>query len=367
MNKRIRDLKSPADRVKEKFFALAAAPFSRLSSNQQFWLGFAVFCLLTTLLVHNPLWRASGDQAYKEGDIARESIIAPADVTFTDTDESDRLKLAAKKSVRPIFRFESNRSDQAVQGFVSAWEKLQRHGGEGAESKQSNSDSKAETHWTGAGGQEVGKVLAARAYSKNELDAVKSALKESSEGFVYDDSELQYFQNEVTVFDRSKPNLQTTVLMPESSWVPLSSSREKLKDRISAIRSLSAKEVDAFYTAAEILIEPSVSYDSVATESARQTAADSIEPKVISLKRGQKIANEGDIITEPMLSKISALRNYATSSRQLNRFAGVLLLVTGLFGWLGNLSNIAASFRGWHFRPGRHSLCSGSYWLSRRG
>src|SRR5437870_5189737 len=115
MSKRIQDMKSPITRWRERVFALAAKPFARLSANQQFWLGFAVFCLLTTLLIHNPLWRATGEQIYKEGDIARETIIAPADVIFTDTESSDKLKLEAKNAVKPIFRYESNKSEQAVQ------------------------------------------------------------------------------------------------------------------------------------------------------------------------------------------------------------------------------------------------------------
>lgn len=334
MSKRIQDMKSTGTRRREKFTAILASPFRRLSPTLQFWLGFGFLCLLTTLLIQNPLWRASGEQAYKEGDIARESIIVPADVSFTDTDEAEKLKLDAKRAVKPIFRFESNKADQAVQGFLSSWEKLQRHGGEAQGGKQANSDAKGESHWTGAGGPDVGKTLAARSFSRNEIEGVQSALKESAEGYIFDDSDRQYFQNEVFLFDRSKPNVQTTVSMPESNWVPLSVARGKLKTRLAAIKSLVPKEVDAFYTAAEVLVEPSVSFDSVATENARQGAADRIEPVVVSLKRGQKIANEGDSITQPMLSKINALRNYSSTSRQINRFLGILALVTGLF-WLG--------------------------------
>lgn len=331
MSKRIQDMKSPLTRWREKAVAAALKPLERFSETQKFWVGFGLLCLFTTLLIHNPLWRATGEQIYKEGDIARESIIAPADVYFTDTEESDRLRLEAKKSVKPIFRYESNKSDQAVQRFLSSWEKLQRHGGETANTKQSNSDSRSESHWTGAGGIEVGTILASRTFSRNETEAVQSALKEAAEGYIFDDSDKQYFQNDVSVFDRSKPNQQSTVSMPESNWIPLSVAREKLRSRLSAIKSLSTKEGDAFYTAAEILVEPSVAYDSVATESARQAAADNIEPRTISLKRGQKIVDEGDIVTQQVLSKIAALRNYASSTRQLNRFIGILILVTGLF------------------------------------
>ena len=337
-NKHTKDLRSPLSKWFEWLIEVVTRPFASLTVGQRFWFGFVVLCLLTTVLIHNPLWRAAGEQVYKEGDIARASIIAPADVIFTDKEESDKLKDDARRAVKPIFRFESNKSEQVVQRFLSSWEKLQRHGGEPANAKQSNtkpssSDTKAETHWTGAGGAEVGKTLSARPFSRNELDGVQSALKESSEGYIFDDSERQYFQNEVFIFDRAKPNQQSTVSMPESNWTPLSAAREKLKTRLAGIKSLSSKEAEAFYLAGEILIEPSVSYDSVATETARQTASDNIEPRTITLKRGQKIADEGDIITAAMLSKIAALRSYSASSRQLNRFLGILAFVTGFF-WL---------------------------------
>ena len=333
MSKRIRDLKSPFAERREWLFRLIARPFAGLSAEQQFWIGFAVLCLLTTLLIHNPLWRSTGEQSYQEGDIARESIISPADVYFTDPDESERLKTAAKNAIKPIFRYESNKAEQAVQGFLSAWEKLQRHGGESGSQKATNTDTKGEIHWLGAGGPEVGKVLAARAFSRNELDIVQSALREAAGGYVYDDSERQYFQNEVFVFDRSKPNLQSTVAMPESNWTPLSTARNKFHTRLAAIKSLSPKEADAFYTAGEILIEPSISYDSVATEAARQSAAETVQPRTITLKRGQKIVDEGGIVTADVLSKIAAVRNYTSSSRQINRFGALLLFITALF-WI---------------------------------
>ena len=333
MSKRIKDLKSPSARGRERIVAAVLTPFRRLSGTQRFALGFAFLCLLTTFIIDNPFWRATGEHSYKDGDIAQESIIAPADVTFNDTEETERLRIEARRSVKPIFRFESNKPDQAVQRFLSSWEKLQRRP-DGSSAKSANAESKGSSSWTGAGGTDVGKTLTARSFSRNEIEAVQSALKDSTEGYIYDDADKQHYQNEVLLFDRSKPNLQTNVQMPESNWVPLSIARENLRRRIAAIKSLVPKEVDAFYAATEILVEPSVSYDSVATENARVAAADKVEPVVVSLKRGQKIVTEGDIITQPMLLKMSALRNYGTSTRQINRFVGILILISGLF-WLG--------------------------------
>ncbi len=331
MSKRIRDLKSPVTEWRQWLFDVAGRPFARLSPDQQFWIGFVVLCLLTTLLINNPLWRSAGEQAYQVGDVARESVISPADIYFNDSGETERLKAEAKNAVAPIFRYEANKDEQAVQGFLSSWEKLQRHGTD--TQKPNNADAKGETHWIGAGGSDVAKTLSSRAFSRNELDAVRSALSEAAQGYIYDDSERQYFQNEVFVFDRSKPNLRSTVGMPESNWTSLSSAREKFRTRLAGIKSLSAKEADAFYTAGEILIEPSISYDSVATDTARASAAENVQPQPITLKRGQKVVDEGGLITGDVLAKMNAIRSYTSSSRQINRFAGLLVIISALF-WI---------------------------------
>src|SRR2546423_926307 len=129
MSKRIRGLRSPSTEWRRRFTRIARWPFARLNEGQKFWLGFVCVCLGTTLLVQNPFWRTSAAQAYKEGDIARETIISPADISIVDPDEFERVKGEARNSVKPIFRYEANKPEQTLQGFLSSWEKLQRHGG----------------------------------------------------------------------------------------------------------------------------------------------------------------------------------------------------------------------------------------------
>src|SRR6478672_3323562 len=240
MSKRIRDLSSPVVEWRRWLFGLIGRPLSRLTDQQKFWVGFVVLSVVATLLVSNPWWRTVTAPTYQEGDIARESIISPADMSFEDPDEAERLKAEARAAIKPIFRYESNKSEQATQGFLSSWEMLQRHGNEANSNRPpTNGDAKGEIHWTGPGGPEVGKTLSSRTFSRNELEAVQSAIRESSEGYIYDDSERQYFANEVFVFDRSRPNLRSTVTMPESNWMALSAARDKLKTRLAAIKSLS--------------------------------------------------------------------------------------------------------------------------------
>jgi len=334
MSKRIQDLTPPVTKWRKRVSDAAWKPFKALSADQRFWIGFVFLCLVTALLVFNP-FKHTDEQTYKEGDIARESIIAPADIFFTDDRATASSREDARSLVKPIFRFESNNADQAVQQFLSSWEKLQRHGSEtSANAKPTNSDAKTETHWTGAGGSEVGKVLAARNFSRNEIDAVSGALREADEGYIYDDSERQYFQNSVFIFDKSKPGQQSTVTMPESNWTSLSTARTKFRTRLGTIKSLSPKEVDAFYTAGEILVEPSVSYDSVATETAKKAAAENVQAETISLKRGEKVVDAGQVIKADTLSKIAAVNSYSSTTRQGNRFLGLLALITALY-WIG--------------------------------
>ena len=187
MSKRLPEMASPFTKIRQRAAKFLGRTFGNFTSVQRFWAGFAFLCILTTLLINNPLWRAAGE-AYKEGDIVRESIISPADITVTDVETTESRQKAAREKIPPIFRLESNKPEQAVQRFLSAWEKLQRHGdasgntNERPANRQSNADAKSEIHWTGAGGAEVGKILASRNFSRNELDTVSSALRESSSG-----------------------------------------------------------------------------------------------------------------------------------------------------------------------------------------
>jgi len=343
MSKRLQDLETSFSKMRKTSGKYLSQPFVKLSENQRFWIGFVLLCLITTFLINNPFLRSKVEQ-YKEGDIARESVISPADITVTDEAETEKNLRTTREAVRPIFRFESNRSEESVQSFRSAWENLQRKTENSNANSRANINSKSENsrtnisskseispQWTGEGGAELGKVFAARKFSSNELEAVTRVLRENAQGSIYDDKDRQYFQNEITLIDRLKPNQQSVVKMPESSLTTLSDSRKKLNDELRQIRSLSAEEIEAFDSALAPLIQPSIFYDSVQTENARESFSKGVEPLRISLKRGQTVLREGDTVTANALSQISAIRSYTDSTRQYNRFFGLLALVSALF------------------------------------
>ncbi len=122
MSKRIQDMKSPLAKQMEKVTSVLRQPFDKLSLNQKFWIGFGLLCLITTLLVHNPLWRSAGNHGYRLGDVALETITSPADIYFVDEEKTEEVRASVRETIKPIFIYEPRRADEAVQTFLSAWE-----------------------------------------------------------------------------------------------------------------------------------------------------------------------------------------------------------------------------------------------------
>ena len=329
--KNLTDLASPVTKARNTINKFVSRTFENVSARQIFWTCFAILCLVTTFLINNPFFRSTVE-VYKEGDIARESVISPADIYTIDEAETEKIKQSARETIQPIFTEQTNLSEEAVQSFLSAWENLQRkHDNTANSNAKTNANSKTDAQWTGAGGAELGKIFTARIFSANELESVKRILRESASGQIYGDQDRQYFDNEITLVDRLKPNLSKKITNPESSMSALSEARNKLQIGLEQIRSLDEKQIGAFNSALAPLIQPSIVYDAVQTENARESIIKSVEPVKVSLKRGQKVVDEGDIITPEALQKITAIHTYSTATRQTNRFVGLLVLISALF------------------------------------
>ena len=329
MSNRIQELQSPLQKWRRKVWSVIRGPLGAFSPRQQFWIGFAFLSIVTTLFIQNPIWQSAGENFYNEGDIAREAIIAPADIYFVDEAATDRDRETARAAIRPSFSYEPRRGDEAVQNFRSAWEKLNRNQ-DGAANK-TNSNSQKDAEWTGAGGAHLGKIFTSRRFTSNELDSITRLLRENASGDIFSDQDAEHLQSEVEIIDRQRPSDTRQARNPISSMTALSQAREKLAAAIDQIPSLSDAEVQAFIAATTPLVQPSVIYDAAATENARRIVAEGVPAVTISLKRGQKIADQGDIITPEILSKIGAISNYSSSTRKYNRFFGLLALIAALY------------------------------------
>jgi cyclic-di-AMP phosphodiesterase PgpH len=336
VSKRIQDLTTPMGRWRKAAWEIVSRPIAELSPRQRFWIGFALLSLVTTLLVNNPIWRSSSEIFYREGDVAREVIISPADIYYTDEEETERIRKSAMESVPPIFFYESRRPEEAVQNFRLGWEGLVRKSAAQNSNRPANqnlnkpsSTNRPESQPTVSG--DLGRVYASRKFSSNELDAITRALRENASGDIYGDQDEQYLGSEITIIDRQRPTDSRQAQKPAMTMTKLSIARENLHEALDRIQGLSDKEVAGFYAGLAPLIQPSVIYDAAATDDARKTVAQGVQPVTIALKRSQKVADEGDVITPEILSKINAIRNYSTSTRTLNRFFGLLVLISALF------------------------------------
>lgn len=326
MSNRLTKNQNFLDRMRKRAVGYLRVPYDKISPAQRFWIGFVIFSLVTTLLISNPAWRTT-TAAYSEGDIARETIVSPADISVVDEEATRSMREASKQAIKPIFNFRSDSSDEAMRTFRTAWEKLQRS----ARAVGQNGEGSQSIEWDGPGGKELGRILGGRDFSRNEIESVERALEQATEGTIYDDKDRPQLRSDVTLADPKNPTAETTVSMPASSWVPLSRARAKLREGLDSINSLSEAEVEAFDKALSPLVQPNAIYDSAATIKAREDLAASVEPSLIELKRGQTIVREGDTITDEVLAQLSAIKSYADTSRQMNRFFGLLAIITALY------------------------------------
>ena len=330
-------MQSPLQRWRRKIWSAAKGPLSAFSPRQQFWIGFAFLSIVTTLFIQNPIWQAAGENFYSEGDIVREAIISPADIYFVDDAATERERETARAATRPSFSYESRRADEAVQNFRSAWDRLLRTSDPAANRANSNAANRANSNterqvdWTGPGGPEVGRLLTSRRFTNNELDGVTRSLRENASGDIFADQDVDYLQNAVDIIDRQRPSDVRQASNPLATMTSLSQARERLAANIDQIPSLSDAEVQGFVAATAPFIQPSVIYDAAATENARRLAAEGVSEVTITLKRGQKIADQGDIITPDIQTKIRAISNYSSSTRKYNRFLGLLALIAALY------------------------------------
>ena len=328
MSKRHRKKATALEKIRDKALDLLLYPYKKLSRDQRFWIGFVFISIVTSLLIVNPFSHLTASE-YELGDIARQSIISPADIIVEDKEETKQLKKLAGETIKPIFNYQTSGGEVAAQNFRSDWEKLMRS----TSAKNKKPESKTFLKWTGAGGEKLGKIFTSRRFSRNELDSIGRVLRDSSKGTIYDDKDRRFLRGELTLIDREKPGSDITESMAEVNWTPLSQARKRITSGLQEIRSLSENEIDAFEKALSPLVVPNAVYDSAATQKARDNMISSVEPIMIRLKRSQKIIGEGDTVTEKVLSEIGAIKSYSNISRRGNRFAGLLILITALF-WI---------------------------------
>jgi len=313
--------KTPFSQARDKLVAYAIRPLMVFQPRTRFLIGFSVLVIATTLLLlSNPT--STFTENYKLGEVLGRSIVAPADLTAVDQVETERRKAVARQTTRPVFNFDSSRAETSVQSFRTAWEELK---------KQTASGQNKNPVWTGEGGPAVVQAIISHNFNEADLDRLASIIREIGAGYIYDDREADRLQQEIVLVDVRNPVAQMIVPAPRTRMVPLSSARRSLELRLVNLPGWTPEQKTALTSALLPLIRPNVVLDETATAAARETEASQIEPVVISLKRNQVIAREGDTVTPNILAQIGVIRSASPLGRPWHNFFGLLLLVIAVY------------------------------------
>ena len=313
--------KTPFSQVRDKLLAYAIHPLKVFQPRTRFLIGCGVLALLTTLLLlsNRP---SSFNENYKLGDVLGRSIVAPTDLTAIDQAETERRKEVARESTRAVFNWDTSRAETSVQSFRSAWGDLQK--------EMTTGQNKSPT-WSGEGGPAVAQAIISHNFNEADLERLTSIIREIGGGYIYDDNDVNRLQQEIVLVDVRSPASQMIFPAPRTRMTLLSLARRNLEARIFNLQGWSTEQKNALTAALSPLIRPNILLDQTATAAARETEASRIQPVVISLKRNQVVAREGDTVTPNILAQINAIKHAGRAGRPWNNFFGLLLVVVGVY------------------------------------
>src|SRR5688500_13508939 len=113
--------KSPLSQTRDKLIVYALRPLMKLPRRSRYLMACSVLVLATTLLLLNPQ-SSTLNESYKEGDVLARTIVVPSDINSVDTAATEQRKAAARDRTRPVFNFDSSRTETSVMSFVEDWE-----------------------------------------------------------------------------------------------------------------------------------------------------------------------------------------------------------------------------------------------------
>ena len=134
---------TPLTRARDSVARYLVRPLRVLPLRGQLFVGVALLVLVTTLLLASG-YSSTFAEDYKEGEIVRRNVVAPADINTIDIAETERRRAAARERTRPVFNFDSTRGASSAQSFRAAWEDLKRQ----LDNKAANKTAA----WSGEGG-----------------------------------------------------------------------------------------------------------------------------------------------------------------------------------------------------------------------
>lgn len=312
---------TPLTRFRDAFRRYVVLPFNVFEPQTRFLIGFGVLVMATMLLLLAG-YSSGFAETYQEGEIVRRTIVAPTDITTPDIAEDERRRAAAREQARPVFNFDSTRGAISAESFRAAWEDL---------SEQAKSKPGVTPKWRGEGGPAVARVIISRSFKEEDLSLLTGIMRRIADSYTYDDSDAERLNREIVLVDVRNPSAHMIVPSPRTQMKALSEARRNLDFEIRSLRGWSNEEKNALVEAVVPLIRPNVVLDKTATATAREIEANKVPQVLITLKRNQVVAREGDTVTPAMLSHFAALKGAGQGGRPLLHIIGVLMVVCAVY------------------------------------
>jgi putative nucleotidyltransferase with HDIG domain len=326
MSSRRPRFKTRANAVRELASRYVVRPFQWFSPRTRYSIGFLLLVIVTTLLLTNTRSRVN-IEPYKPGDVVVRTIIAPADIEGIDLTETERQRAAARESIPPVFKYDPAAGEKAAERFRLAWEDLQK------QVDPKNPGGASDYKWNGEGSPEVARIIIARRFDPTDLARITQLLHSTGDGYVYDERDAEQLRGEITLINAQSPNMPSTVRVPPENTRSLSVVLQDFHSRLSRLQGWSQEQLASLASATAPLIKPSLVYDSVTTGEMREAAARKVPPAVITLKRNQVVAREGDTLNDHTLSQLTAVRAYGRTVRRASHVIGLFFIVTALY-WI---------------------------------
>jgi len=315
---------SPMNSARDAVLRVVKAPFRGLPPNLQFAVGFAFLVVITSLLLFRPS-PATTFESYKEGDVVRSNIIAPADIPAgVDIAEMTRRQNLARNTVRPVFKFDSKQAETSARSFREAWESLKTQAAD-------TSPTRGKLDWPAEGGNEIIDPIVAHDFNARDLDTLVGIIRETGDGYIYDDTESDHLKQEILLVDIRNSGSQTILPMPLTRMTPLSTARQHVVAKLSRLRGWTQAQQATLAGPISPLIKPNVVFDRAATEALREEEANRVPQVLVVVKRNQIVAREGDMVTPAMMAQLARIRAYGEKGRPFQGLFGLIFLVAATY------------------------------------
>lgn len=312
---------TPFSRARDMLLQYALRPLKLFKPRTLFFIGFAFLVAVTSALVFSN-YSSGFAEEYREGEVVRASIVARSDINGVDIAETEKRRNAARQATRPVFNFDSTRGASSARSFRAAWEDLRR---------QAETAPGQALTWSGEGGDAVARAIVAHNFSQDVLDRLVRLIRDVADKYIYHDADAERLNQEIVLVDVRNPSGQMIMPAPQTRMLSLGAARQELELRLLSLPDWSQEQKAALIAAILPLIRPNVMLDQTATATSREIEANKIPSVLISIKRNQSIAREGDTVTPEMLAQFAAMKTTGQTGRPWHHLLGLIIIVFAIY------------------------------------